>query len=55
MKKLKIERPEPLITLKVNKEVHSRIKQHCKDNDYYMHAFVEEIVNQYFDNLKETI
>jgi hypothetical protein len=46
---MKKQRPEELITLKIDKVTHSRIKQHCIDNDYYMHLFVEEIVNDFLD------
>jgi hypothetical protein len=49
---MKKQRPEQLTTLKIDKVTHSRIKQHCVDNDYYIHLFVEEILNAYLDKTK---
>ena len=46
---MKKERPEELTTLKIDKLTHSRIKQHCIKNDYYIHLFVEEVINNYLD------
>jgi hypothetical protein len=46
---MKKERPEELTTLKIDKVTHSRIKQHCIKNDYYIHLFVEEVINKYLD------
>lgn len=52
MNKMKKQRPDELTTLKIDKTTHSRIKNHCIQNDYYMHLFVENIINDYLDNLK---
>jgi hypothetical protein len=49
---MKKERPEQLTTLKIDKVTHSRIKEHCIKNDFYIHLFVEEVINKYLD-LKE--
>ena len=49
---MKKQRPEQLTTLKIDKVTHSRIKQHCVDNDYYIHLFVEDILNAYLDKTK---
>ena len=46
---MKKERPEPLVTLKVNKETQQRVKQHCKKEDYWMNRFVEMVLNEYID------
>ena len=49
---MKKQRPEQLVTLKIDKVTHSRIKQYCVDNDYYIHLFVETILNEYLDKTK---
>lgn len=49
---MKKQRPEQLTTLKIDKLTHTRVKQHCAENDYYMHLFVEEILNEYLDKIK---
>jgi len=46
---MKKQRPDQLITLKIDKVTHSRIKQHCVKNDYYIHLFVEDVINKYLD------
>jgi hypothetical protein len=48
---MKKQRPEPFLNLKVHKETHSRIKQYCNDNDYYLQSFVTDILNRALDNL----
>lgn len=52
---MKKQRPEQLTTLKIDKVTHSRIKQHCTDNDYYMHLFVKEVINEYLDKIKKGV
>jgi hypothetical protein len=46
---MKKQRPDELITLKIDKVTHSRIKQHCVENDYYIHLFVEDVINKHLD------
>jgi len=52
MKKLKKQRPEELVTLKIDRLTHQRIKEHCITNDFYIHLFVEEVINTYLNNQK---
>ena len=49
---MKKQRPDELITLKIDKVTHSRIKQHCIENDYYIHLFVEDVINKHLDRYK---
>jgi hypothetical protein len=51
---MKKERPDSLTTLKIDKVTHSRIKRHCVLNDYYIHLFVEDVVNKYLDMYETT-
>jgi hypothetical protein len=46
---MKKERPDSLTTLKIDKVTHSRIKRHCVENDYYIHLFVEDVINKYLN------
>lgn len=46
---MKKQRPNELITLKIDKVTHSRIKQYCIENDYYIHLFVEDVINKHLD------
>jgi hypothetical protein len=49
MKKAEKRKPEDLVTLKVGRETHKRIKDHCVDNNLWIHLFVEHVMNQYID------
>ena len=52
MKKEKKSVNNQLVTLKIDKPTHARIKKYCKDNEYWMHSFVEHIMNEYLDKHK---
>jgi hypothetical protein len=49
MKKAKKTKPDELVTLKVDKLTHKRIKDYCTENNYWMHLFVENVMNDYLD------
>ena len=50
MKKALKQKADELTTLKIDKATHARIKTHCVENNYWMHLFVETIINEYLDN-----
>jgi DNA-dependent RNA polymerase auxiliary subunit epsilon len=52
MKKEKKSVNNQLVTLKIDKPTHARIKKYCKENEYWMHSFVEHIMNEYLDKHK---
>jgi hypothetical protein len=49
MKKLQKTKTDQLVTLKVDKETHKRIKEYCVEHNYWMHLFVENVMNDYLD------
>ncbi len=49
MKKQNRTYTDPLTTLKVNKETHARVKKYCVENNYWIHLFVESVLNDYLD------
>jgi hypothetical protein len=49
MKKALKQKADELTTLKIDKATHARIKTHCVENHYWMHLFVEEVMNDYLD------
>jgi hypothetical protein len=49
MEKVKKQKPELLTTLKVDKTTHTRIKQFCDENNFWMCRFVESVLNDYLD------
>jgi DNA-dependent RNA polymerase auxiliary subunit epsilon len=52
MKKINKTTPPELVTLKVDKETHARVKQYCVENEYWIHLFVEKVLNDYMDKNK---
>jgi hypothetical protein len=50
MKKPNKVKYDALTTLKVDRETHARIKQYCNEHNYWMHMFVENVMNEYMDN-----
>ena len=53
MKKEKKQKADELTTLKIDKQTHARIKKHCDTNRYWMHIFVENIINEVMDKLEK--
>lgn len=53
MKKEKKQKAEELKNLKIDRQTHERIKEHCDTNRYWMHIFVENIINEAMDKLEK--
>jgi len=41
--------------LKIDKKTHDRVKQHCLENNYWIHLFVEEVINDFLDKTESKL
>jgi len=42
-----------LKSIKIDKNIHKKIKIHCSSNDINIKNFIEKLINEYFKNINK--